>query len=462
MNLRTGIKSKLILGLALMLVGSAVFPQVSDKGLNPPSNTYRSFQDASIVRDSRLNEPLDLLNDFYPSIEVVVTQSDNIRRRSDIEEEDLRLVVRPTLAYRTNIGRHQVYVAYSGSFSFHDELDQEDTAANILSGRGSLDLNRSWDLDLFVSIGNGFQERGISGSRPFDPIIDVAFDQGPDEVDYITYGADLAYGRKLDRFTAVLGFEQTTTEFTNNNQGLENEFGGRDRDASSVHLDLNYRIAANTSFFGRVERYDIDFDREQNSIDSEQTDYLLGVRWKPTRRFNGVLGIGRSEREPDDEIREGFDGSIFYGNLRYAINPFSVIDVALSRAVEEPGDDISSFYVSDLFAIGWTHALTEQLSFNAFFKVVDDDYDSDREDEFTDWGLGLDYAWKKYLTVGVFYGEVDGESNIGVFDYEDRYYGVRLRSDLRSPFRRAGGRRSGELGIEPDSFGVPKVTRKNQ
>jgi len=455
--MKNKVKARVVLGLSMSLAAVSAEAQVSTKGLSPPSNTYRSFQDGSIARDSGLNRPLSLLNDFYPSVEVVVTQSDNIRRRSDIEEEDLRIVVSPTLAYRSNIGRHQFYVAYSGAFSFHDELEQEDAESNILSARGGFDLSRSWDLDVFASLGNSFQQRGISGSRPFDPIIDTALARGPDEVDYVSYGADLAYGRKLDKFSAVIGFETTTTSFTNNDQGDSNSAGGRDRDADSVHLDLNYRIAAKTSVFARIQQFNTDFDREQNSIDSDQTDYLVGIRWKPTRSLSGVLGVGRSERDLDDPTRNEFDGSIYYANVRYAFNPFSTLQLAASRAVEEPSDDIASFYVSDLFAIGWDHAINNQLAFNAFVKFVDDDYDTDREDEFTDWGIGLDYAWKNYLTVGVFYGEVEGQSNTGGFDYEDNYYGIRLRSDLRSLLKSAG-----KPNREPDSFDYPKLSRKTQ
>ena len=454
------IRSRLILGISFLLISFSVGAQVSSKGLTPPGNTYRSFQDGSIARDSGLNQPLDLLNDFYPAIEVVVTQSDNIRRRSDVEEDDLRVLVSPSFAYRTNIGRHQFFVGYNGSFSFHDEFDSEDVDSNVLSARVGLDFNRSWDLDVFASLGNSFEERGISGSRPFDPIVDVGLDQGPDEVDFSSYGADLVYGRKLNKFKAVLGFEKLVTSFTNNGQGDDNDFGGRDRDVDSIHLDLDYSVWANTSVFARIQHFDTDFDRQLNSIDSEQTDFLIGARWAPSQSFSGVLGVGRTDRTLDDELREDFDGSIYYANLRYAFSPISVLQFAASRAVEETGDDIASFYVSELFALAWDYDISELLSFNAFFKVVDDDYGTGRQDEFTDWGIGLDYAWKNYLSVGIFYGEVDGESSIGAFDYQENYYGIRLRSDIRSLF--SGSRKNSRRSREPDSFDYPKRTSRAQ
>ena len=69
------IKGKLILLGATMMAAmtAAVSAQVAGNGLPPASNTYRAYQDASLARDSGLNRPLDLLNDFYPAITVTIT-----------------------------------------------------------------------------------------------------------------------------------------------------------------------------------------------------------------------------------------------------------------------------------------------------------------------------------------------------------------------------------------------------
>ena len=75
------------------LIGETAFAQVSTLGLPPAASTGTSFVDASIVRDSQINQPLDLLNDFYPAVEVTIYDHDNVRRRSDIQEEDLKISV---------------------------------------------------------------------------------------------------------------------------------------------------------------------------------------------------------------------------------------------------------------------------------------------------------------------------------------------------------------------------------
>ncbi|NNC99286.1 MAG: outer membrane beta-barrel protein, partial [Gammaproteobacteria bacterium] len=222
-------KVKLVAHLSVGIIASftaaSASAQVATKGLPPAANTLSSFVDASIVRDSRVNQPLDLLNDFYPAIEVTIAKHDNIRRRSDIEENDLKITLKPSLAYRTNFGRHQFYAAYRGVFTYHDDFDQEDAQANSLAATLGLDLSRRWDLNVFAGVGKTVEERGVSGSRPFNQLL-IGPDRGPDDVDYTNFGADLIYGRKVSRLNAVLGFDKSTSDYTNNFQGDENPFSG--------------------------------------------------------------------------------------------------------------------------------------------------------------------------------------------------------------------------------------------
>ena len=298
--------------LCLMSVDSIAIAQIVDQGISAAGNTTRSFQDASIVRDSQLNRPLDLIHDFYPSIEVEIADHDNVRRRSEFDEQDVRWTISPELAYRTSLGRHQFYAAYNGTFVFHQDLDQEDAESNVLRANLGLDLTRRWDLDLFASVGESFEERGISGSRGFDNFVNAGIDSGPEQIDFRRYGADLIFGRKIGIFTGVLGFEHTETDFDTDDliAGLDPQ--GRDRETDSLHLDLEWRFAARTSVFGRIEYTDTDFQSQFSDLDSEQTNFLIGLRAKPTARLSGVVGLGEADRDFQVNNREDFDLSLIH------------------------------------------------------------------------------------------------------------------------------------------------------
>ena len=94
---------------------------------------------------------------------------------------------------------------------------------------------------------------------------------------------------------------------------------------------------------------------------------------------------------------------------------------------------------------------------DAYYKWSDDHYNTGREDSFVDWGVGVDYVWRSWMTAGIYYGEIERESNFSDIAYDDAYIGLRLRSDLRSLF--SGSRRD---EVEPASFDYPKRTGRNQ
>jgi len=452
MNIKR-IKGRLILvGTSLSLAAATgVSAQVSDRGISPASNTYRSYQDASVARDSGLNQPLDLLNDFYPAIAVTITDHDNVRRRSDFQEQDLLVVAQPSLGYRTNIGRHKFYAAYNGTYTFHQDLEQENAESNTVNAKLGLDLSRQWDVDVFAGYGDSFEQRGISGGRAFNQFTNNGIDSGPENTEFLSYGADLIFGRKIGTLTGVLGYEYSELSFDGGDLFNGAESSDRDRQSESVHLDLNWRFASKTSVFGRIQLTETDYDLSQPNLDSDQTDYLVGLRFKPASALSGVVSVGRSTRDFDDSSREGFDGSTYYANLNYSISPLSTINFNASRFVEEPGDENASFFESELIGVSWNHALTTRVSFDAYVKFLDDDYDIDREDQFRDWGIGLDYVWRSWLTAGIYYGEIERDSNIDGLDYEDQYIGIRLSSDLRSLLEGRGKKRP-----EPSSFDYPK------
>jgi hypothetical protein len=119
-----------------------------------------------------------------------------------------------------------------------------------------------------------------------------------------------------------------------------------------------------------------------------------------------------------------------------------------SKLVEEPGDEFADFYESELLGLAWNHSLNEALSLGVFYKWIDDTYNNGRIDDFTDFGITLDYAVRSWLTAGLYYGEIERGSNIDNVAYSDRYFGIQLRSDLRGLI---SGNRDKKF-VEPYSF----------
>ena len=144
--------------------------------------------------------------------------------------------------------------------------------------------------------------------------------------------------------TAVLGYEYSESSFNSNELANPLNQRERDRHSESVHFDLNWKFASKTSVFGRVERRETDYNSRFSDIDSDQSDFLIGLRFAPASTLSGVFSIGRSDKDFESSGRKGYDDNAYYVNVNYKLNPFSSIDFNASRIVEEPSDELSSFY----------------------------------------------------------------------------------------------------------------------
>lgn len=391
---------------------------ITNSGISPASNTYRSFNDSPLTRDRDIQNAFDLLQDFYPSIEIAYESHDNVRRRPGAQEKDDVIRIKPSLEYRTNLGRHNLYLSAAADSKKHDEFESEDVSSSNLRGALRIDVSKKIDLDLQASLLSTYEERGVSGTTGF-----VQSPDGPEEVDIDTLGADLRYGLGISRLNASVGVETKSAEYK------RAAARGRDRDTDEIHLDVSYDVGASTSAFIRFEDRDIDY--VTGDLDSDENSVLVGLRFKPTGKIDGVFGIGTKDKDFVSPAREDYDGSRHYVNLNYAVKPYSIVSLNASRNVEEPGEDLSDYYVSELLGLAWEHSLTDRLSFKVYKKNFEDDYNNGRLDEFDDSGINVSYAFRNWLTAGIQFGQVERESNRANVAYEDDYVGITLRSNLR-------------------------------
>jgi len=400
---------------------SAANSQTVTQGISPASNTYQNFTDSALTRDSELNDSLDIIDDFYPSISVAYVDSSNVRRRNSANEEsDSKWIISPAIAYRTSLGRHPFYVAYSASLSRHDKFDGEDVDSSALNARLGLDLSRRFDVNLYAGDGKSYEDRGVSGSPSFERLVTIG-DSVRDEVDFSFYGADVVYGRKFSPLNAVIGFEKRKVGFEDSGLVTGSRFSSvsRDRENDIVHADISYKFGSKTAVFGRIEEVDVTYDDQASTLNSTESRWMIGLRWEPSAKLNGVIGFGNTDKDFDDPSREDYDGSSYYANLNYAFKPYSVLTLNMSQFVEEPSDILTDYYESQLLGLSWNHALNDRLSLGLYGKKISDDFNTGRSDDFKDIGVALDYTFRKWLVLGAYYGQIERDSNDPEVPFEE-------------------------------------------
>jgi len=107
-----------------------------------------------------------------------------------------------------------------------------------------------------------------------------------------------------------------------------------------------------------------------------------------------------------------------------------------SRAVEESSDSAASFFVSDLIGVTVNHGLSERLNLLGYYNQTEDDFSNNRLDNVKDYGVGLDYAMREWLSLNARVGRVERTSNEADIPFEDTFVSIGVSAKRQEPKRR--------------------------
>lgn len=411
---RRGFRQIGLLALGILLAHSAtVSAQEARFGIAPSSNTQRAISDPP-NRSSRDDEGL------YAAVGVSYSHRSNVRRDSVAdggEESDSAYVITPQAGYKRFIGRHSAEVAMTSQFTRYQDLSDENTETYTLSGLTNLDVTRILDLDLFASHTDAAEPRGGSGTR-------IVQDPEPDQVEITNYGGVFTVGRRTARTQLEVGADRSQWRYQNNQQ----EF--RDRDDDRVHGRVYYNISPRTSVFAGASLTDVDFIRQGLDADSEELAYEAGGRWDVGARTTGEVSVGRAEKDFDNPALDDAETTTLAGRLSWAARPRTTLSLYGSRQFEETTSVEDAFFVSELLGVSVSQSFGARWNAFAYYNKTNDEFDSGRDDDITDYGLGVDYALRRWLSVGAQYSVIERTSNIPGNDFEDEIVSLFLNGNF--------------------------------
>ncbi len=385
-------------------------------GVSPAAQTQRLLRP---LADALREELVGL----YAALGVGAQYHTNVRRTRNNEISDVAFVFQPELAYQNDFGgRHRGRITYAASIVRHNDLDNEDTTNQSLDGALRFDLTPILDVHVFGQYHDGSEERGASGSRTF-------IDNEPDEIETVTYGGEVIFGRTTQKFQVAVGASKSEWRYQNNEQ----EF--RDRDYDRVHGILFYNVAPKTHLFLEARHTDINYSRQFRNLNSEEDAYYVGIRWRASTTIEALAKVGRLEKDMADPAVQDFDGTSYLGKLAWKPKPYSRFELYASRTTEETAqqeftESGAGFFVSELIGLNWTHDFTATWQAYAYFNHIEDDHPDDRLDTIKDYGVGLTYRINNWLNVSAQYGEVERDSNEPAVEYEDQITSLFLRGNF--------------------------------
>ena len=392
--------------------GNAAMPAPS-YGIPPSANTQRALANAPGVSDG-------VLSGFYASLGVAIGRTDNVNRvPSPAEDSDTITVFTPALGYRTAVGRHQASIDYVGFAEEYKDFDNLSAMDNRVSAAMDFDFTEKLDAGIFAGYADVNERRGTSGSQ----ILQI----DPNEVEIIDYGATLNYGTDAAKHMQVrIGANAENWRYQNNEQ----EF--RDRDTNGFFGEIHYNVTAKTSVFVLGTFRDFEYTQANATVsDSEETTLQGGVEWQATDKTTGRVSVGTLDKDFKDPSVPDEDTLTYTARIHWQAQTRTGVDLYGSRRTEETNSALDNFYTSTLWGIRMDHSFADRWSGNAYYNNINDDYDSGRDDKFHDFGIGVDYAFRRWLSLGARYGYIKRDSNIAINNYEENYFAFTLQANYQ-------------------------------
>jgi len=386
---------------------SMVSAQEGFSTLSPADSTRRALDDPPGVER-------DVLNGFFPSIDLIFTDTNNARR-DETDESDTFYSVIPRLIYKSEFGRSNEFQAgYTVRFERFSDTDDEDTTSSQANLGVLLDVSRIVDVDVFANRTDAEETRGSSGTR-------VVTNGEEDEFDATTLGARVTVGRRTNPLQIALGADQTAFNFTNNEQD------SRDRDSTGINGSVFYNFSPQTAIFLNSSNRDIDYDSDALGRDSDETSLSVGVRWEPTYITTLNVSAGNLDKDFDDPAAEDFDGSTYLGSINWSPRDATSIRGYASRRTEESPELSSNFFTSDLIGIGISQDIARRFTLTAYVNNIDDEFDDGRTDDISDYGIGVSYGFNRWLSFGLRFSSVERDSNDPDASYEEDLFSLSVR-----------------------------------
>lgn len=382
-------------------------------GISPSANTQRAISDPP-TESSREGEGL------YAGVGVAYSHRSNVRRNAvdgDEGEGDSAYVITPDAGYKRFIGRHNAEVRVTSQITRYEDFSEENTESYTINGLTNLDITRILDLDLFASFTDAAEPRGASGSR-------IGGDPEPDQVEITRYGGAVTVGRRASRIQVRVGADRSQWRHQNNQQEA------RDRDDDRVHGRVYYNVSPRTSLFAGAGVTDIEYIRPGLGADSQELAYEAGGRWDVSAKTTGRFSVGRTEKDFDNPALEDVDTTTLVGRLSWAARPRTTFSIYGSRQFEETPDLNDGFYVSELTGVSADQSFGARWKAFAYYNKTNDEFDSGREDDIRDYGLGLGYSLRRWLSVGAQYSVIERDSNIPGNDYDDQIISLYLNGNF--------------------------------
>ena len=188
-----------------------------------------------------------------------------------------------------------------------------------------------------------------------------------------------------------------------------------DYDSFRYGGEFGWRVGARTTAILQASQTDINYDLSDR--DAEQRQLAVGVLWDGAPQSDARILLGRLSRSPDSADQPDFSGAFWEAAVNWRPVERSTFSLVTNRSTDEAFGN-ASFLVRERIALGWRHQWHGRLSTALDVAFADESLrPSGREDDIVQYGVSVDYTFRRWLLLGAGLRHVERDSNNTFFDY---------------------------------------------
>jgi hypothetical protein len=354
-----------------------------------------------------------------PELTVLGGYTDNYAAAEDNAEEGTAVYeVNGRLGIESDWGRHALNASlfvpttiYDGEFSTTDYIA-------TLGGR--LDVDRSLNIDVGVGYADRGEPLGFS-----DPAITLR-----EPLRYQTTTASIGVAKTFNRLriAADAAIQDSGYQRARLADGTPVTFDERDVTTSNYGLRADFALSPTTSIFASASANERDHDLDPPDVplnlDSEGTQYLVGVNFDITHAIRGEIGVGQLTQTYDDPAFEDQEGLSARGQIDWFPDELFTVSLGFQRAIGDSRDTAAATYVGTDVTLGADYEFRRNVNVGVRATHSTDEYNEiDRED--TRWSVygTVDYEINRTAALTFTAGHIE-QSSDGVDD--GRNYGANV------------------------------------
>lgn len=245
------------------------------------------------------------------------------------------------------------------------------------------------------------------------------------------------YGAQTARGQLEFGASQRQLRFKNTLVMPSGNLLNADREYDAAVLKGIFYVAVAPKTKGLLEVRRTSFRYTTNTtLDSINLALLAGVKWDATAKTTGSIKVGTETKEFELAGVGERDASKWEASISWSPLSYSTFTLTSNSQLDE-GNNGAAVIETQSSSLNWDHQWLKRLSSSANVSVTNQDYlgavtpsGADRADEITAYGVGVTYAARRWLDVGVGYKFTQNDSNAPTRTYERNLFSVSLTASL--------------------------------